>query len=264
MAPQREWLCDITSAALDGRAISDVQECRSLCAACMPEEWLWVDSNGTSGKPTFRRREQPVVTFQDLQSFRRYRGLKSEVVDDVHAKADLFEKDPLPSNFPKCFLKWFTISQIHALCANFVNFGWREIGKVVRYLRDKKNKTSARSPALGSPRIAPKISLGLLQTIYSESPKFHPNPFTSGRVIAERVNIVETRHKVFPILQLLRRVNIHTNAITVLMLIQMYIVVNTTRMWANAQPDGRPAEHRWRPLFNAAKFGWRPLLDAVQ
>ena len=27
-----------------------------------------------------------------------------------------------------------------------------------------------------------------------------------------------------------------------------------TRMWANAQPDGRPAEHRWRPLFNAAKF----------
>jgi len=30
---------------------------------------------------------------------------------------------------------------------------------------------------------------------------------------------------------------------------------NNTRMWANAQRDGRPAEHRWRPLFNAAKFG---------
>jgi len=26
-------------------------------------------------------------------------------------------------------------------------------------------------------------------------------------------------------------------------------------MWANAQLDGRPAKHRWRPLFNAAKFG---------
>ena len=26
-------------------------------------------------------------------------------------------------------------------------------------------------------------------------------------------------------------------------------------MWANAQCDGRPAEYRWRPLFNAAKFG---------
>jgi len=32
-----------------------------------------------------------------------------------------------------------------------------------------------------------------------------------------------------------------------------------TRMWANAQRDGRPVEYRWRPLFNAAKFGWRPL-----
>jgi len=26
-------------------------------------------------------------------------------------------------------------------------------------------------------------------------------------------------------------------------------------MWANAQRDGRPAEYRWRPVFNAAKFG---------
>ena len=35
-------------------------------------------------------------------------------------------------------------------------------------------------------------------------------------------------------------------------------------MWANAQRDGRPAKHRWSPLFNAAKFGSRRLLDAVQ
>jgi len=28
-----------------------------------------------------------------------------------------------------------------------------------------------------------------------------------------------------------------------------------TKMWANAQRDGRPAKHGWRPLFNAAKFG---------
>jgi len=32
-------------------------------------------------------------------------------------------------------------------------------------------------------------------------------------------------------------------------------------MWANAQHDGHVAEYRWRPLFNAAKFGWRPLLE---
>jgi len=32
-------------------------------------------------------------------------------------------------------------------------------------------------------------------------------------------------------------------------------------MWANAQHDGRPAKYRWCPLFNARKFGWRPLLE---
>jgi len=26
-------------------------------------------------------------------------------------------------------------------------------------------------------------------------------------------------------------------------------------MWASVQHDGHPAEYRWRPLFNAAKFG---------
>ena len=25
-------------------------------------------------------------------------------------------------------------------------------------------------------------------------------------------------------------------------------------MWANAQHDGRPAEYRWHPVLNAAKF----------
>ena len=63
-----------------------------------------------------------------------------------------------------------------------------------------KNKISASSPALASARIAPKICQGQLQTIYSEFPKCHPNPFTSCEVIAERVNIVETRDKVLPIL----------------------------------------------------------------
>jgi len=36
--------------------------------------------------------------------------------------------------------------------------------------------------------------------MHSEFPKFHPNPFTFGGVIAERVNIYQTRHKVFAIL----------------------------------------------------------------
>jgi len=32
-------------------------------------------------------------------------------------------------------------------------------------------------------------------------------------------------------------------------------IIRKLEMWANAQRDGRPAEYRWRPLFNAAKLG---------
>jgi len=35
----------------------------------------------------------------------------------------------------------------------------------------------------------------------------------------------------------------------------------TTRMSANAQRDGRTAEYMCRPLFNATKFGWCPLVE---
>jgi len=81
-----------------------------------------------------------------------------------------------------------------------VKFGRPEVGEVARYLMDQKNKNSARPPAVASARISPKICRGQLRTIYSEFPEFHPNPLTSGGVIAERVNIVQTRHKVFAIL----------------------------------------------------------------
>jgi len=33
------------------------------------------------------------------------------------------------------------------------------------------------------------------------------------------------------------------------------ILFRLLEMWANAQRHSRPAEYRWRPLFNAAKFG---------
>ena len=44
----------------------------------------------------------------------------------------------------------------------------------------------------------------------------------------------------------------HTNSLAISL---------TTRIWTNAQRDGRPAEHRWRRLFNAAKFGSCPVLE---
>ena len=39
------------------------------------------------------------------------------------------------------------------------------------------------------------------------------------------------------------------------------VVIITTKMWADAQRDGRPAEYRWRRMLNAAKFGSRPLFE---
>jgi len=39
--------------------------------------------------------------------------------------------------------------------------------------------------------------------------------------------------------------------------------ITLTRMRANAQRDGRPVEYRWRPVFNAAKFGWSPLAAEI-
>jgi len=32
-------------------------------------------------------------------------------------------------------------------------------------------------------------------------------------------------------------------------------------MLANAQLDGHPGKYRWHPVFNAAKFCWRPLIE---
>ena len=34
-------------------------------------------------------------------------------------------------------------------------------------------------------------------------------------------------------------------------------------MWANAQRDGRHAEYRWRPLFNAIKFGVSAVSEMI-
>jgi len=121
-----------------------------------------------------------------------------------YQKTCVLEKnDPLREDFENVVPKGFTISQIHVLCANFVKFGRPEIGNVVSralFTGQKKNKKSAGCLALASARMAPKICQGQRQTIYSECPKFHPNRFTSGGVIAERVNTAQTRHKVFPIL----------------------------------------------------------------
>jgi len=43
--------------------------------------------------------------------------------------------------------------------------------------------------------------------------------------------------------------------LSIIIIIIIIILFAQLEMWANAQRDGRPTEHKWRPLFNAAKFG---------
>jgi len=107
---------------------------------------------------------------------------------------------PLRENFENFVPKGFITSQIHVFCVNLVIHGRLEIGKVVRYLPDKKKQNFG---SLSRSRLCADRAQNLpgqRQTMYSKCLKLHPNRFTFGGVIAEHVNTVQTRHKVFPIL----------------------------------------------------------------
>ena len=138
------------------------------------------------------------MTFRSLYSFRRYRGLKSKVVDDFHAKVDLFgKKDPLWANFKNVFRKYSWRHKSTCCVRILLNFTDRKsVKSCFIYLTKKFGSLfpscfcADRAQNLSGP--APDSIPGV--------PKFNPNPFTSGGVIAGRVNIVETHHKVLPIL----------------------------------------------------------------
>jgi len=143
-------------------------------------------------------------TRRDFSSIYIVRGLWGP---EVESRSRFFQKscllrknDPLRGNFQKFAPKGFIATQIHVLFADFVKSGRPEVDEIVRSLPDKKKTKNFRSLALTSAPIGPKISHGQRQTMYSECPNFHPNRFMSGGVIAERVNTIQTRHKVFPIL----------------------------------------------------------------
>jgi len=106
------------------------------------------------------------------------------------------EKRPLTANFQNSVLKGFIATSIDVLCSNFVKFGRRKIGKIMRCLPDKKfawlsSSRYCADRAQNLPEPAPRM--------YSECSRFHPNRFTFGRVMPERVNTVRARSKVNPI-----------------------------------------------------------------
>jgi len=86
------------------------------------------------------------------------------------------------------------------LSANFVKFGRQEVGKIVRYLLDKKKQNFASLSLLLGSRPKSTRTSGSQCTQSQNAIKFHPNWFTSGGVIAKRMNTIETCDKVNPIL----------------------------------------------------------------
>jgi len=110
------------------------------------------------------------------------------------------EKRPLLITFSNFCSESFHRDTIDVLCSNFVKFGRREIVEIVHCLPDKK-KILPGSPAVATARIAPKICQSQPPTMYSESCfRFHPNRFTFGGVIAERVNTAKTTPTLNPII----------------------------------------------------------------
>jgi len=103
-----------------------------------------------------------------------------------------WKKDPSRENLPNSFTKEFNATQID-LCWNSWNLADCAL------LTWQKNKTSPGSSALAAAQIAPKICQGHSQIMCSECSRFHPNRFTFGEVISERVNTVRARSKVNPI-----------------------------------------------------------------
>ena len=97
-------------------------------------------------------------------------------------------------------MKVFIVTPIDVWCPNFVKFGQREIGEIVRCLPDQnKNKISPGTQAVATGRIAPKICQGQPPIMCSKYFRFHPNRFIFGGVIAERVNTVFLSRRVFPL-----------------------------------------------------------------
>jgi len=72
---------------------------------------------------------------------------------------------------------------------------------------------------------------------------------------SQNTQIAHIIHKIAHITQfkIIRILTGEEGPLTLNLLIKQQI--GLPRMWANAQRDGRPAECRWRPLFNAANFG---------
>ena len=99
---------------------------------------------------------------------------------------------PYGKIFRTLFRKFSSLLRSTMLCLNIVKFFEREISDIVRYLPDKKIRLPLKLSLLRGSR--PKICQGQPPTFGLHLSRFHPNRFTFGGVIAERVKAVLLPH----------------------------------------------------------------------
>jgi len=165
-----------------------------LCGLYRPGEWLWTESNGKNGTG-YHTKESFGNEFPSICNRCGVMAAWSRKTLKKMSNSCVFENND-PSRKTYSVPKGFIVSPNDMLCSNFVKFGWRvkvNVKSCVVYLT-KKNKNSHRSQNLATARIAPKICQGRHQTMYCC--RFHPNRFTFGEVISERVNTVWTCSRV--------------------------------------------------------------------
>ena len=138
VASQREWISSVNNSRLDA-ATSWMN-----VISCTDSD---VQGNDFEFIPTIRMEKAHSVEGSFSREFSSIYIVKELSPSEVRSCSRGYQKtcalrknDPLREDFENFVPKGFTTSQIHVLCANFVKFGRPEVGKIMRYLPDKKKQ----------------------------------------------------------------------------------------------------------------------------
>jgi len=100
-----------------------------------------------------------------------------------------WKNDPYSKILEILFQKFSPPHQSTLLCSHFVKFVWQKMYDIVSYYWTKKFRLPLKMSLLHGSRL--KSARVSPQQCTPECSRFHPNPFTFGRVIVERVNTAE-------------------------------------------------------------------------
>ena len=172
---------------------------RFLYGAYSPGKWFWINSNGKMEtryplEGSFGSEFSAICNYCVVLNF--WRPKVARRWNFVRNFCFFGKTTHYAKIFKILFRKFSSRNRSPLLCSNVVQFVWREIGEIMRYVVDKKfaclsdcRYYSDRAQNLPGPAPA----------MYSECSRFHPNRFTFGGVIAERVNTAKLPRKVNPI-----------------------------------------------------------------